>query len=42
MGNDNIFNKLKQTKDDRAKLIFGGRAKGIYNDRSLKEVESLI
>lgn len=40
--NDNIFDRLKQTKDDRAKLIFGRRGKGVYNDVALKEVEKLI
>jgi isopentenyl phosphate kinase len=41
-GNDNIFNKLKQTKTDREKLVFGKRAEGVFNDRALKEVEKLI
>jgi len=41
-GNDNIFSQLKQTRDERAKLIFGKRGRGVYNDAALKEVEKLI
>ena len=35
----NVFEQLKSTKSDRDKLIFGKRAKGVWNDASLKTVE---
>lgn len=38
----NIFDQLKQTKDERSKLVFGKRARGVWNDASLKSVETLI
>lgn len=38
----NIFDQLKQTRDDRAKLVFGKRAKGVWNDSALKKVEKII
>lgn len=29
-GNQNVFQKLKETKEDRAKEVFGPRGRGIY------------
>ena len=41
-GNDNIFTRLKETKEDRAKQVFGKRGRGVYKDSTLNAIEEKV
>jgi len=36
--NQEVFQELKNTKEDRAKEVFGPRGRGIYQDAVLKQI----
>ena len=42
VGNQNVFQQLKDTRDDRANLVFGKRGRGMYQDSTLKAINDKV